>query len=183
LKTALDKMQQAAREDKIDLLYFDEAGFSCLPNVQRSWSPLGNAHTADASGSRRRANVLGVLNYATQHLHFEVCEHSVCKGDVIAFLDRTAQTCDGNKYTFVVLDNASTHHHIDQKIIDHWLIVHHFVPLYLPPYSPELNLIEILWKHAKYHWRSFISWTRESLIAEVTNLLDGFGVKFHIDYA
>ncbi|MFL9856252.1 transposase [Paraburkholderia madseniana] len=23
---------------------------------------------------------------------------------------------------------------------------------YLPPYSPELNLIEIVWKHAKYHW-------------------------------
>ncbi|MBK7464932.1 MAG: transposase [Betaproteobacteria bacterium] len=24
---------------------------------------------------------------------------------------------------------------------------------YLPPYSPELNMIEILWKQAKYHWR------------------------------
>jgi transposase len=23
---------------------------------------------------------------------------------------------------------------------------------YLPPYSPELNLIEILWRHIKYRW-------------------------------
>ncbi len=29
-----------------------------------------------------------------------------------------------------------------------------FVLLFLPPYSPELNLIEILWKQAKYHWGS-----------------------------
>ncbi|WP_196800768.1 transposase, partial [Xenorhabdus nematophila] len=25
--------------------------------------------------------------------------------------------------------------------------------LYLPAYSPELNLIEIVWKQAKYDWR------------------------------
>ena len=176
-------MQQAARKGDIDLLYFDEAGFSCLPNVQRSWSLLGKPHIADASGSRRRANVLGALNYATQHLYFQVCDHSVCRDGVIAFLDRTTQACDGGKWTFVVLDNASTHHHIDQETIDRWLIVHRFVPLYLPPYSPELNLIEILWKHAKYHWRGFTSWTRDTLIGEVTNLLAGFGDKFHISYA
>ena len=28
---------------------------------------------------------------------------------------------------------------------------------YLPPYSPELNRIEILWKDAKYFWRRFVS--------------------------
>jgi hypothetical protein len=176
-------MQEAARKGDIDLLYFDEAGFSCLPNVQRSWSALGKPHTADASGSRRRANVLGALNYATQHLSFEVCEHSVCREDVIAFLDLTAQAYSSDKFTFLVLDNASTHHRIDQEIIDRWLIVHRFVPLYLPPYSPELNLIEILWKHAKYHWRGFTAWTRDTLISEVTHLLAGFGSKFHISYA
>ncbi|WP_370663455.1 transposase [Massilia rhizosphaerae] len=27
---------------------------------------------------------------------------------------------------------------------------------YLPPYSPELNRIEIMWTHAKYFWRRFV---------------------------
>ncbi|YAP79127.1 transposase [Xenorhabdus stockiae] len=27
----------------------------------------------------------------------------------------------------------------------------------LPAYNPELNLIEIIWKQAKYHWRRFIT--------------------------
>jgi transposase len=28
---------------------------------------------------------------------------------------------------------------------------------YLPPYSPELNLIEILWRRIKYTWLPFSS--------------------------
>ncbi|RIQ15699.1 transposase, partial [Salmonella enterica] len=31
----------------------------------------------------------------------------------------------------------------------------------MPAYSPELNLIEMVWKTAKYHWRRFINWNKE----------------------
>jgi transposase len=41
--------------------------------------------------------------------------------------------------------------------------------LYLPPYSPELNLIEIVWKHAMYHWRRFVTWTNEPLMPRSLN--------------
>ncbi|WEF29177.1 hypothetical protein PYR66_05475 [Klebsiella aerogenes] len=30
-------------------------------------------------------------------------------------------------------------------------------------YGPELNLIEIVWKQAKYHWRRFITWTKDTM--------------------
>lgn len=176
-------MKQAARNDQIELLYFDEAGFSCLPNVQRSWSPLAMPHTADASLGRKRANVMGALDYARNQLHFEVCDHSIRREDVIAFIDRLAQASAPEKWTVLVMDNASMHHHIDPSILDRWLLLHRFVPMYLPPYSPELNLIEILWKHAKYHWRAFKSWSKDVLVDEVSSLLAGFGNKFHIRYA
>jgi transposase len=39
------------------------------------------------------------------------------------------------------------------------------VLFYLPPHSPELNLIEIVWKHAKYHWRRFVTWTKDTIDA------------------
>jgi len=29
---------------------------------------------------------------------------------------------------------------------------------FLPAYSPELNIIEALWKHCKYRWLSFNDW-------------------------
>ncbi len=56
------------------------------------------------------------------------------------------------------------------------------VPLYLPPYSPELNAIEMLWKQAKYHWRSFKTWARDKLLTEVKELLDDYGSKFHVSF-
>jgi transposase len=31
------------------------------------------------------------------------------------------------------------------------LLEHRMLLFYLPPYSPERNLIEIVWKHAEYH--------------------------------
>ena len=105
------------------------------------------------------------------------------RNDVIAFLDRVAEASDSAKFTFIVMDNASIHHHIEPAIIERCLVKNRFAALYLPPYSLELNLIEILWKNAKYHWRAFTSWTRESLMREVMDLNGGFGTKLHIDYA
>jgi len=54
---------------------------------------------------------------------------------------------------------------------------------YLPPYSPELNLIEIVWKHAKYHWRRFVTWTKETIDAEIAKLLASYGSEFEIRFA
>ncbi len=79
-------------------------------------------------------------------------------------------------------NNASIHHNLDSHTREEWLLLHKFVPLYLPPYSPELNAIEMLWKQAKYHWRSFKTWARDKLLTEVKELLDGYGSKFHVSF-
>jgi len=55
----------------------------------------------------------------------------------------------------------------------------------LPVYSPELNLIEILWRKIKYEWLPFsaykgMSWLRNSL----NKILKDFGSeKYHIKFA
>ena len=49
--------------------------------------------------------------------------------------------------------------------------------------SPELNLIELLWKQSKYHWRCFTTWTAEQLVNEVTTMLDKVGRIFKLSYA
>jgi hypothetical protein len=42
---------------------------------------------------------------------------------------------------------------------------------YLPPYSPELNRIEILWKHAKHFWRRFVARNGVDLLDEIQSLM------------
>jgi transposase len=185
MQESLNKLREAAKEEdkKMELLYFDESGMSNVPNVQRSWSPLAKPHSADASIGRKRVNVLGALNYAARTLSFEVHERSVCRQDVVNFLDRQARRSARDKLTVVVIDNASIHHHIDPKVLEEWMVRDRFILLFLPPYSPELNLIEILWKQAKYHWRSFVTWAKKDLLNEVKALFDGFGTKFKFSYA
>ena len=63
------------------------------------------------------------------------------------------------------------------------VLEHRMVLFYLPAYSPELNLIEIVWKHAKYHWRRFVTWTKETIDAEIAKLLGGYGSEFEIRFA
>jgi hypothetical protein len=46
-QATLEKLQQAAREDAVRLLYLDEAGFHGSPPVQRSWSPRGLPHQVE----------------------------------------------------------------------------------------------------------------------------------------
>lgn len=57
-----------------------------------------------------------------------------------------------NKPCFIILDNASFHRSTKFKQkIQEWLM-NDVLVCYLPPYSPELNIIEILWKKVKHEW-------------------------------
>src|SRR4029453_7160368 len=54
---------------------------------------------------------------------------------------------------------------------------------YLPPYSPELNLIEILWRFMKYYWLPFSAYMSfQCLLQSVEDILTRFGTDYIIDF-
>ena len=54
---------------------------------------------------------------------------------------------------------------------------------FLPPYSPELNLIEILWKRIKYQWLDFDAYRSFQNLKEKLNfVLNNFGEKYDIKF-
>ncbi|CDG15953.1 putative transposase [Xenorhabdus doucetiae] len=163
------------------LVYFDEAGFAASPPVQYGWSPRGKPHETEPQEHDRRS-VLGALNYTDNTLFYQTTSGSITRDDVIDFLEQLAQQGD-NRLTFLVLDNARIHHGIEEKIRNSWLREHNLFLFYLPAYSPELNLIEIVWKQAKYHWRRFITWTQETMENELNTLLGGYGNQFAINFS
>lgn len=55
--------------------------------------------------------------------------------------------------------------------------------MYLPPYSPELNLIEMVWRQAKHHWRKFVTWDKDKVREEVAKLMADFGTAYKISFA
>ncbi|MCK5898808.1 MAG: transposase [Methylococcales bacterium] len=54
----------------------------------------------------------------------------------------------------------------------------------LPTYSPELNLIEILWRKIKYEWLPLSASVSYSDLKEsVLKILNSFGKKYTITFA
>ncbi len=179
---ALKKLKKMASAGKCRLVYFDEAGFCASPPVQYGWSPLGQPHQLEPKPHCRRS-VLGVLDYTANKLFHVATANKVQRTTVIQFLDEVAQEGHCDQPTIVVLDNARIHHNIDQATLDRWLTEYRMMLFYLPAYSPELNLIEMVWREAKYHWRRFVTWSRETFDAELSNLLHGYGNQFSISFS
>lgn len=88
------------------------------------------------------------------------------------------------KPTWVILDNAAQHTSKTFKIQSKtWEKAGLFLK-YLPPYSPELNLIEILWRFIKYRWLPFSAYLNVAhLKYELETILKQLGIKYQIDFA
>lgn len=175
--TALHE-QEAAGE--VGLYYFDESGFSLTPDVPYAWQAVGE--TIEISSSRsKRLNVLGFCN-KQQDFHATTVQGYVDSEIVIACFDQFCDTI--NKKTIVVVDNASMHTSSKFKgKLGEWeengLIVK-----YLPTYSPELNLIEIVWRLIKYNWLPLSAYLSfKNLKSELQQVLDGIGSEYQINFA
>ena len=99
---------------------------------------------------RKRYNVLGVLNFMTKKVTTVANDTYITAAEVCELLWRVATEYAG-KPVHVVLDNARYQKcEVVRNLAQELGIVLH----YIPPYSPNLNLIERLWKHVKARLRS-----------------------------
>ena len=86
--------------------------------------------------------------------------------------------------TVLVMDNASIHtaNKLQNKI-EEWESLGLTI-FFLPTYSPELNLIEIVWRRIKYKWlqsRDYSDW--ETFVNALENILKKFGTEYIINFA
>ncbi|WP_198387281.1 transposase, partial [Burkholderia ubonensis] len=143
-QTTLAKLQQAARENAVRLLYLDEAGFCGSPPVQRGGSPRGLPHEVEPNHHCRRS-VIGALDFGVSTLIHTAHAGTIKGPGVVDFVDGLLAAGDGRP-TVIMLGNAGIHHGIDVATRDRWLMDHRALLFYLPAYSPELNKIEIVWR-------------------------------------
>ena len=111
-------------------------------------------------------------------------DHSINSETVISSIDEFCSHI-GNKKTVLVIDNARIH--TSNAVNGQWESWKKsgLELFFLPVYSPELNLIEILWRKIKYEWLPFSSYKGiENLRRNLNEILDNFGtVKYNIDFA
>src|SRR2546425_8109347 len=176
----LEALQKQEDKGKIDLYYFDESGFTLDPYIPYAWQEPDTVIEIPARKCGR-INVLGFMNRQND-LHPFLFEQSVDTSVVIACFEAFSKTL--KKKTVVVMDNASVHTSEEfEECLPQWkkkgLIIK-----YLTPYSPELNLIEILWRNIKYAWLPFSAYQcLNALIEALENILKNFGSKYQITFA
>ncbi|MCX6706212.1 MAG: IS630 family transposase [Candidatus Woesebacteria bacterium] len=145
-----------------DQIYFiDSTHPSHNTKPSYGWILKGKANDkfVKTNSGRERLNLNGALNLKDKTA-VVLEEKTINKLAVIKLLkklDRLHPT--GNIY--LILDNASYHH---AKIVTSWFSKHQrFKPIYLPPYSPNLNLIERLWGffHRTVLWNHYFETVRE----------------------
>jgi len=135
---------QSLLENPTAVVFFgDEAGFEGDPRPRHKWVKRGSRPTQGYYGGHVRRNVVGAVEPATGRLVSLIVAH--CNTEVFqAFLNTMAEEIphEEGKQVHLVLDNAGWH----KSASLNW---HHIRPVYLSPYSPDLNPIERLWQHLK----------------------------------
>jgi len=161
----------------LDLYFGDESHFGLTPNVPYAWQTKENPILLPAAKGKF-LNVIGLMTRKNK-LFFEVLETTYNTDKVISYMDRfVAQTV---KKTVVILDNSPIHK--SKKFmakIEEWKEKDVLI-FFLPPYSPELNLIEILWRRIKYQWIPFDAYICfQNLKERLSYVLSNFGGKYDI---
>ena len=99
---------------------------------------------------RKRYNVLGALNFVTKKVTTIANDKYITATEVCEMLRKVAAEYAG-KPVHIILDNARYQKcEFVTKLAQELGIVLH----YIQPYSPNLNLIERLWKHVKNRLRT-----------------------------
>ena len=176
-----------AKAQIIELFFLDASHFVMGGFSGRVWSIVRK--WVKTSSGRQRFNVLDALNFVTKKVETIVNDTYITSREVIMMLEKLTLEYAG-KSIKVILDNARYQR---CKAVTEAAALLGVELIFLPTYSPNLNLIERVWKLVKsrvlscaYHEtfigfcnciESCVSCLHTSLSVEMTKLITQ---KFHI---
>ena len=128
------------------LFFFDEANVSWCPDTGRIYRIRGEQAKIDSPGRNKTQYILGSLEYPTGNGLYEIYDRKTnvqVRSHWQSLLDEYP-----DDFLFVVRDNASSH---VTPMLDDFLLenANRLCLVPMPTYSPNLNLIERLWKYMR----------------------------------
>ncbi len=167
--------------EKIDIAFFDESGFSLTPSIPYRWQEKGKAAVINCERSKT-INTLGFLSPDCKLTAYTV-NGAVNTSVVIECFEAYFEQTKSDKPLIIIADNAPTHKSkAFMEKVELWSKNDCYI-FFLPPYSPELNIIEILWRFIKYEWLEVSAYQGfEKLEEALSVLLDAVGTKYLINF-
>jgi transposase len=146
LKQEYPKIRALARREKADIYFGDAAHMRSDHHAGRSWGKRGETPVVLSTGARYRMSLISAVS-SRGHMRFMIKEKGGVNADVfIEFIRRLLIGCE-NKI-FLIVDRGPAH--IAKKTKEFVAGLEGRLRLfYLPPYSPDRNPDELVWKHLK----------------------------------
>jgi transposase len=162
-------MGQSRKNRRIVFLFEDEMTIQLNPTLYRKWSIRGKQPEVGAwVGTRQKTHAFGAVN-ARSGEYISMQEDRINARNFIRFLRKIRKRYPREKVV-LILDNAVWH---KAKKVSRFLADDGNIRLmFLPPYSPNLNPVEKIWKLLRYRvTHNHFFYTLKRLVGAVA----GFG--------
>ena len=146
LKKEYPHIKATAREVGADIYFGDAAHMRSDHHAGRTWGKKGETPIVEATGARHGMSLISAIT-SRGHMRFMLIEKGGVNADVfIEFLKRLA--IGAKRAIFLIVDRGPAH--IAKKTKAFVESLNGALRLfYLPPYSPDRNPDELVWKHLK----------------------------------
>ena len=146
-KEALAEVERLSEQGQVDVFYGDESRVSLQPCVPYGWQ-FADERVTMPSESGGGVNCFAMIS-RDNRCRTRLTQETITAQFVSEELDAFSQAIE--RPTVVVLDNARPHTKAVKEREVAWQERGLFV-LFLPTYSPHLNIAEVLWRKLKYEW-------------------------------
>jgi len=135
LKEEYPAIKAKAKQEKAEIQWCDETGFSSEDNRGRGYSLKGITPVRYGTGSRFSTSMISSITNEGQ-MRWMVYKGAMHIDLFIKFLRRLIK--DSGRKVFLIVDNLRVHH---AKKVRQWVEKHNdkIELFFLPPYSPEIN--------------------------------------------
>ena len=143
----------------------DESGMSLNYPLSKCWMKRHEQKRLPANTQPRSGCLLaGVIDWMSEEVWCQPIE-KLSSDCVMAFFEWLFIEVFPTETLVLVMDNASAHHASNMRAFLS-LFEHRVVVIWLPTYSPDMNLIERFWKHLKQRV------TANRLFASIPHMLE-----------
>ena len=146
LKQEYPKIKALARREKAHIYFGDAAHMRSDHHAGRTWGKKGETPIVLSTGARYRMSLISAVT-SRGHMRFMIKEKGGVNADVFIDFIRRLMVGSKNKI-FLIVDRGPAH--VAKKTKAFVASVRDRLRLfYLPPYSPDRNPDELVWKHLK----------------------------------
>ena len=140
------QIQARAKKEGAGIFFADEASVRTNYHAGTTWAPVGRTPVVAGSGKTRSVSMVSAVSPRGE-LHFRVHDSGIRQEDFVEFCKMLI--ADAGRPVFLVLDNSRVHH---ANLVKEYAAQSNgmLTLFFLPPYSPELNPDEWVWKNVKH---------------------------------